>query len=894
MASVIRVETAREYPDQVLWIEEMTFGEDTRKRLDKTVRERQKKVFLEGVCALLNSGGGILCVISRMPTYNYNEVGIGKDLEDGLSALLDSARIEEFLQVKQHENTLQFYVRSWFPAEGRARLCSLSTGLVERSGRSAFVMSPRTVVEFLKNREQGHDVYQEPRVKKQKLMLGSDDDIYYKAGVFYNEEVARLNQILDFGENVYVEFKSFRSEKNLTKRLEEALPRYLSAFGNTHGGFIFIGIDDKTREVVGCGQTLDLNELKRRVEDLRDKAMNRAVHTHHCARQTTWCPEVKVFPVSATVNDPGYIVAIKIVQFCCAVFEDDPKSWEIKNGTVSPLKCTDWLEKVQFPVSDDQLSKKFESALNLQDSPPQCQPVYSVEKIADLQDRIFPVPNKDKALKLSTCKELLEGYPNVRTTLSKFQSESGILIMSKSWAVDISQPGNEDVICEALLVTSGQYPKLFSVVNKETPELWKYAKETAFHLKQKLVNLGGYTKRVCVVPYLLDCNTGELINETAESLPYPRTYFLGHVEEVKALLRSLVIVVLSFISPLRDRLGSEILNLLTEEQYSILQYSDGHKYLFIHGLPGSGKTLVALEKIKKIKKSKPSEKVLYLCENLGLKVSIGKQNLCLCDTRSGFMKKDYAYTDVFHIVVDEGQNFRLEDGDWYVKAKEHVERSGGILWVFVDYFQKCHSFRNGLPSLPNQNNIGIAYLNKVVRNSKKVFNEMRKILTKIEDESSEDMSTHLKYMCEKMSYIPSLEGNFHRYTYQPPAMTQVEKLVQTLLSSGHSPRDITVLFSTRDAQDSLVGNRNFSFPHGNIEHIDDDVVVMDTIRRFSGLERNIVILVQPAAHPTQTEIEPNLLLIAYSRARIRLYLQVPVRYWTRSPIKQCQKRSWQQ
>ncbi|KAK1804596.1 hypothetical protein P4O66_020592 [Electrophorus voltai] len=876
MASLVTVETAQEYPDQVLWIKEVTFGEKSRKGLDKKLREGEKKVFLECVCALLNSGGGILCAEFRNPEYNYNEDGIGKDLEDGLNTLIESARIEDFLKVTQQENKLRFYVRSWFSAKGQARLCSLSTGLVQRSGRSALVLSPSAAMDFLKRQERGQYVSQEHRAKKQKLMQGSDDDIYDKASKFYEEEKAQLNEILDFGESVNVEFKSFCSEKNLISRLKEALPRYLSAFGNTRGGFVFIGIDDNTRKVVGCGQNLDPDKLKKSIEAMRDKAMNRAIHIHHCAHQTTWCPEIKVFPVSeaATVNDQRYIVAIKISPFCCAAFEDDPNSWELQEGIVSKLKCKDWLEKMKFPVSDDPLVKKFESALNLQDSPPQCQPVYSIEKTADLQERIFPVTNNDNNPKGSICDKLLENYPEAFATLTNHQSNPGILIMSKSWAVDISQPGNKDVIGEALLIMSEEYPKLFTVVKKETSELWKYAKETAFHLKQKLVNLGGYTKWICVVPCLLDCNTGEMIqSETAGHLLYPHSYSLGHLEEVKALLRSLVIVVLSFTSPLRDKLGSEIINLLTEEQYNILQFYEGHKSLFIHGLAGSGKTLLAMEKIKKIKNSEQckSENILYLCENQGLKDFMRKQNLCLCDTRSGFMMKG-AYADIKHIVVDEGQNFRTEHGDWYRKAQKLAKRSGGILWVFLDYFQKCHTFADGLPPLTNQTSR--AYLDKVVRNSKKVFNEMNKLIGAIKTRYRGDMSDHLKRMHEKMTYIPSLEGNFSVIRPLATSMKKVVKRVETLLEQGHSPRDIAILFSTMETKSSLLHQSYVrpSFQHGSIENINDDVVVMDTIRRFSGLERDIVFLIEPAAHYSQSEIEPNLLLTAYSRARIRLYV----------------------
>lgn len=53
---------------------------------------------------------------------------------------------------------------------------------------------------------------------------------------------------------------------------------------------------------------------------------------------------------------------------------------------------------------------------------------------------------------------------------------------------------------------------------------------------------------------------------------------------------------------------------------------------------------------------------------------------------------------------------------------------------------------------------------------------------------------------------------------------------------------------------------------------DKNSIVFDSIRRFSGLERNIVFVVNPVVHKYQQEIGENLLLSAASRARTQLYV----------------------
>lgn len=91
---------------------------------------------------------------------------------------------------------------------------------------------------------------------------------------------------------------------------------------------------------------------------------------------------------------------------------------------------------------------------------------------------------------------------------------------------------------------------------------------------------------------------------------------------MEALLQSLVIVLLSFRSFLSDQLGCEILNLLTMQQYEILSKNlRKNRELFIHGLPGSGKTIIAMMIMNKIKNNFGCEEneILYVCENQLLK-----------------------------------------------------------------------------------------------------------------------------------------------------------------------------------------------------------------------------------------------------------------------------------
>ncbi|XP_026886036.2 protein SLFN14-like [Electrophorus electricus] len=305
-----------------------TFGEEARNKMDKQKREAEKRAFQIYICAILNSKGGVLICNITNTNYSYNEHGIGQDLEQCLNTLIYPARIEDFIQFKQQQHILLTEIWPWNPVEGRAHICSVTSGLFERSRTFTRAILPHAAKDFFDR---------QTIMKTVEVM----ENNYKKANLFYIEARVSLDQTLEFGEDMYVEFKSFCSEKKLKERLKETLPRYLSAFANSSGGFLFIGIDDKTRKVVGCGKDMDRNELQNNIKAICAKLKD--IHICQYRRDFMWSPEVKVFPVEETT---AFIIGIKIPPVCCAVFAEDPESWEIKEGTISRLSCSDWVKKM--------------------------------------------------------------------------------------------------------------------------------------------------------------------------------------------------------------------------------------------------------------------------------------------------------------------------------------------------------------------------------------------------------------------------------------------------------------------------------------------------------------------------------------------------------------------
>lgn len=88
---------------------------------------------------------------------------------------------------------------------------------------------------------------------------------------------------------------------------------------------------------------------------------------------------------------------------------------------------------------------------------------------------------------------------------------------------------------------------------------------------------------------------------------------------------------------------------------------------------------------------------------------IRRAEVCQCVCRKSFMT--YEFPTVKHVVMDEVQNFRIEDGDWLQRARELVrspqasddpDENPGFLWLFIDNGQINHSFATGIPNEKKQ------------------------------------------------------------------------------------------------------------------------------------------------------------------------------------------------
>jgi hypothetical protein len=197
------------------------------------------------------------------------------------------------------------------------------------------------------------------------------------------------------------------------------------------------------------------------------------------------------------------------------------------------------------------------------------------------------------------------------------------------------------------------------------------------------------------------------------------------------------------------------------------------------------------------------------------------------------------------LIVDEGQDF----GATLLGSLQNLLRDpdGGTFYCFYDDNQKVQlggaAIAQLLPKSPMS-------LNRILRNTKNIVDSYRGLLPRL---------VH--------SVGPS--GPDTRFLALADPAAALRAVLQQLTEDAISPSHIAVL-----APDSAWLDREggaivpLQGEFANAEDLPDDRVVLDTVRRFKGLEQQAVVVVAPSSYAH----EPEMLYVAMSRARALLVL----------------------
>lgn len=333
------------------------------------------------------------------------------------------------------------------------------------------------------------------------------------------------------------------------------------------------------------------------------------------------------------------------------------------------------------------------------------------------------------------------------------------------------------------------------------------------------------------------------------------------------------------------------LEALTERQYEILETLASVRRALITGCAGRGKTLLAVEKARRL--SREGFRVLYVCFNLFLADHVRRivsdcledvevhsfESLCRkAAERAGMpwnRPSDHRDIPRFFdvaapellleaaerlgpmydaVVVDEGQDFLT---DYFAPIEELLHGgSRGVLYVFADpkqdVFGRAPKYPEGLetPFLLSRN----------CRNTLTIARFLQEL-----SEDSAVRTTTRAPVGESPRLVPGESPEELR--------TAVLRILDDLCSSGGlSPQRVVVL-SCCSAERSLLNSvdrlGSHKFCHNQFPPPDDRVLVT-SILKYKGLEADAVIITD--LDPGSRAFSRKLLYVGASRARHRLYL----------------------
>ncbi|ELW61740.1 Schlafen family member 14 [Tupaia chinensis] len=752
------------YPEIIVEVGKVTFGEENRKKMPNGCLKRAENLkIIQAVCALLNSGGGVIKAELEDKTYSYRCHGLGQDLETSFQKLLPSGS-QRYLDCMQQGHTLLIFVKPWSPDlfSLPLRICSLRSNLYGRDVTSAINLSASGALELLREKEAGahrRRPVEELLLPQQGLRsyTQEEEDIKMSASEFFKKDKLMYKEKLNFTESTHVEFKRFTTKK-IVPRIKEMLPHYVSAFANTQGGYLIIGVDDKSKEVFGCKrEKVNPDLLKKEIENCIEKLPT----FHFCREKLKVNFTTKILNVYQKDVLYGYVCVVRVEPFCCVVFAEAPDSWIMRDNMVTRLTAEHW-----------------------------------VVTMLDIQ--------------------------------------SGIVLLSRSWAGDIGLREERSVLCDALLIALNSPLVLYTILlDPSWTGAAEYARNTARQLKQKLQSVGGYTGRLCVLPRLIltstQCRPGEI------PVHYPQSYRLANEDEMAGLLQALVVLSLCSRSLLSDQLGCEFVNLLIAEQSELLSESlQETRELFIHCFPGTRKTAIAIkimEKIKDLFHCKPKE-ILYVCESDSLKDFVIQQTTCQAVTRKAFIQGEFQ--KIKHIVMDETENFCSKYGDWYTKAKNITH-----------------------PKFPRKT------ITNGIHCALEIATVIKEEIKRIKENPPCSMSVDTLALFQEAAYDEAMCAQALPGVCETKTNLTAEQIVNyvaerchTLLQCGYLPKDIAILCRREEDRAryklALLRAMQLIETHGASEMVFSQAegvrsrhIVLDSIQQFSGLESNIVFGISP-------------------------------------------------
>ena len=894
--------------DECLSFAEVTFD------LNIIYKDNSKETFpklIKYIVALLNSVGGVIrineCGNDETKIINQRDRWIQR-LEQNLVAIMGQDHYDEC--VHYFSKTPYYYV---FVRKCK-RVCTQKSGLKISLSRSVSNPTYERTVEILNRSSVSASNSNSSSLEVSEEDMELDHDSGYPEDNLADEEHTEFHykNNVSFEESNTVQFKIINEGtttlEQLLKGIENHLPNYVSAFANGRGGHVYFGIHD---DGVIKGQLVKGEEEKTIVKKMVEKVIDRRDANQGRARlwgkpdfipkyDEQWSVEfVKV--VGGPKSEERYVIVVYIRPFNGGMFLERPLAWKVDetSGDIINIDFDEWRNK-HISVSDyhQEMLQRFE-CLTLDGIGKR---VYQLKDMTTkFANNVFPaekglkfVPeNFAERLKLKPHKNCIQHLEKILRR--KYSNTKGFVMFDKAWSGSVGiDPAPKEVICDMFVMSHTGMPQMITLTSELSEKVTKYNVDLSKKLKAALVSKGR-----CLECFVVDAQVILIndVNDEMRLLPpncYPPAYTMTRDLFTK-VRKALVIVLAAFeSSSFNPTVGASFLYVLTPEQYKISIKED--PFVVVSAPPGTGKTVVAMERIKKLQARNVAKvEILYICENKALKSFIWSElgKLCVPITRAMFMSKINqhelnTFDKVRHVVVDEAQNFRNETGENWLKSiltilkwptSLHQDDENRSLYIFCDQLQKIRREYCGLNALdPNGERCDIlskifpteCQLSTVIRNSIKIYKEWEKIALKQSDfKQKKDLMIAHDYQGHDVNFV-NMPGGDETEIY-----SKVENIIlQILQEKSYKESDVAVLFNTeviaKQFTTHLKTKSNITIV-GNAEEFPREGLVVDSFRRFSGLDAPVVIAVGPSPY-LRYENEDKVKICLYSRAMVELHV----------------------
>ena len=315
---------------------------------------------------------------------------------------------------------------------------------------------------------------------------------------------------------------------------------------------------------------------------------------------------------------------------------------------------------------------------------------------------------------------------------------------------------------------------------------------------------------------------------------------------------------------------------MTTEQMYLLDYLEEQEEAAIHGVAGTGKTVLAVQKAKSLSQT---DRVLFLCFNRFLKTHL--EETCPDSTNISFFTLDGlvgAFTGAFsqspdertdviseflmdwdeyelpfkHIVVDEGQDF----ADIHLQLLHDIAQAHhGNFYVFYDRNQFVQGLR--YPEWLDKMDCRLV-LSRNCRNTKEIA-----ITSTMPIGIDEDRIR----MRRESAVDGAIKPNLFFVEGKSALKEYLCRLIRKYISAGLTGTDIVVL-SMKPEGKSILKEDDFQLP-GNClltKSQNNNGILFTTVRKFKGLEAMAVICIDIDSETFENDRNRNVFYVGASRA----------------------------